>query len=212
MAPHPEISLETRTTPVQQRGMERVEKLLDAAGEILDRAGISGLTTSAVAEASGSSVGVVYRYYPNVEAILLALAERNLQRFSALLTERVSDNPPATWQGYLRAGLELYVEFSQATPGFMAVRFGDALAMRYARRKGTNNELIVEALLADFARHYGIQTTPELRYQVQVGIEVADALTARAFLREDGGELRFVESAIEILNRLISDYLAAVSR
>jgi len=212
MASQSEISLETRTTPVQQRGMERVEKLLDAAGKILDRAGISGLTTSAVAEASGSSVGVVYRYYPNVEAMLIALAERNLHRFGAILSEKVSANAPATWQGYVRTCLELYAEFSRSTPGFMAVRFGDALALRYAHRDATNNDIIVEALLYDFARHYSIETTDELRYQVKVGIEIADALTARAFLREKDGELRFVESAIEIINRLVADYLAARSR
>jgi AcrR family transcriptional regulator len=192
---------------VQQRGMERVEKLLDAAGDILEQSGLAGLTTSAVAEASGSSVGVVYRYYPNIEAILLALAERNLSRYAKLIEEQTELQQPADWREYVRLCVELYADFGASTPGFPAVRFGDTLAMRYANKAATNNDQLVNALLRDLDRLYGIEPTAELLYQTQVAIEVADGLTARAFLRERAADRRFVESAVELITHLLSQYL-----
>ncbi|MBR22507.1 MAG: hypothetical protein CMF57_08735 [Leifsonia sp.] len=52
-----------RTEPIQRRSSERIELLLDAAAALIDDHGIDGVTTSAVAKRSASSVGVVYRYF-----------------------------------------------------------------------------------------------------------------------------------------------------
>ena len=69
-----------RTEPVQQRSAERITLLLDAAATLIDDSGIDGVTTSAVAKRSSSSVGVVYRYFPNIQALLRSLAARNMER------------------------------------------------------------------------------------------------------------------------------------
>ena len=80
-ADFPVPTLAVRTEPVQQRSTERITSLLDAAAHLIDQNGIDGLTTSDVATRSGSSVGVVYRYFPNIQSLLRALAIRNLERF-----------------------------------------------------------------------------------------------------------------------------------
>lgn len=64
---------------------------------LLDRGGMALLTTNAVAETAGVSIGTLYQYFPNKDAILDALAERE----SAALSARVlavlqdpADMPP----------------------------------------------------------------------------------------------------------------------
>src|ERR1700761_1291447 len=84
----PALQARVRTEPVQQRSAQRVAHLLDAAAAFIDEQGIDALTTSDVAARSNSSVGVVYRYFPNVQSLLRALAARNLARF----TEAVYDS------------------------------------------------------------------------------------------------------------------------
>lgn len=52
---------------------------------LLDKGGMALLTTNAVAETAGVSIGTLYQYFPNKEAILDALAEHEM----AALSERV---------------------------------------------------------------------------------------------------------------------------
>src|SRR6187431_3310269 len=88
----PVPTLSVRAEPVQQRSAERITALLDAAADLIDEHGIDGLTTSDVATRSASSVGVVYRYFPNIQSLLRALAVRNMDRFNARMAEQVKGN------------------------------------------------------------------------------------------------------------------------
>jgi AcrR family transcriptional regulator len=72
-----------RTAPIQQRSSERITLLLDTAASLIDENGIDKLTTSDVAARSRSSVGVVYRYFPNIQSLLRARRGlRNPRRLS----------------------------------------------------------------------------------------------------------------------------------
>jgi AcrR family transcriptional regulator len=56
-----------------------VAAILTGAAQVLERRGYAGTTTDAIAERAGVSVGSVYQYFPNKEAILVALAERHIE-------------------------------------------------------------------------------------------------------------------------------------
>lgn len=53
-----------------------VEWIVDAAARILAAEGLAGLTTNRVAEVAGISVGSLYQYFPNKDAIVVTLIER----------------------------------------------------------------------------------------------------------------------------------------
>lgn len=59
--------------------------ILEAAARILEERGLEGYNTNAVAERGGISVGSVYQYFPNKDALTLAL----IARFDDELLERV---------------------------------------------------------------------------------------------------------------------------
>ncbi|WP_226558807.1 TetR/AcrR family transcriptional regulator [Salipiger thiooxidans] len=50
--------------------------MLTAAAQILERDGMAGLNTNAVAERAGVSVGTLYQYFPGKEAIAAELVRR----------------------------------------------------------------------------------------------------------------------------------------
>jgi len=64
---------------------DRRQQLLATAAELLDRQGADGVRIPEVAERAGVSRAVVYRFFPNRQAILLDLIEE----FGKLLKERV---------------------------------------------------------------------------------------------------------------------------
>ena len=53
----------TRRKPQQERALEKVGLMLEAATRILDKQGLAGLTTNRVAEVAGVSIGTVYQYF-----------------------------------------------------------------------------------------------------------------------------------------------------
>lgn len=67
---------EPRRAPQQERGERRVDELLDAAAAVIARVGVEAATTNAIAEAAGASVGSLYHFFPNKDAIVRALASR----------------------------------------------------------------------------------------------------------------------------------------
>jgi AcrR family transcriptional regulator len=57
--------------------------LLEAAAQVLERDGLDGLNTNAVAERAGVSIGSLYQYFPGKDALTLALMRREDERFHA---------------------------------------------------------------------------------------------------------------------------------
>jgi AcrR family transcriptional regulator len=68
--------LNARKQPLQERSRETVAVILEAAARILEERGLEGYNTNAVAERGGISVGSVYQYFPNKDALTLALITR----------------------------------------------------------------------------------------------------------------------------------------
>jgi AcrR family transcriptional regulator len=67
-----------RVAPRQQRSRETYERVLDVAARIFQESGYAGTTTNKVAEAAGISIGTLYHYIPDKDALLYSLAERHL--------------------------------------------------------------------------------------------------------------------------------------
>jgi AcrR family transcriptional regulator len=60
----------------QARSRETVERLLDAAEHVLEERGLEATSVAAVAEQAGMSVGIVYKRFPDKDALLRAVYER----------------------------------------------------------------------------------------------------------------------------------------
>jgi AcrR family transcriptional regulator len=72
--------------PQRDRGERRVAELLEAAAETFAEAGYEGATMTAIAERAGASIGAVYQYFPNKEALGLALRAQYASELSARWT------------------------------------------------------------------------------------------------------------------------------
>jgi AcrR family transcriptional regulator len=56
----------------------RRQQILDAAGDCVRRAGFHGASMADIAKAAGLSVGQIYRYFENKEAIIAAIVAQDL--------------------------------------------------------------------------------------------------------------------------------------
>ncbi len=72
------IAVKPRKEAHQDRSKATVDAIMRATARILVRKGYDGATTNHIALAAGVSIGSLYQYFPNKEAIVAALLEEHL--------------------------------------------------------------------------------------------------------------------------------------
>lgn len=77
-----------RRRPKQARSRATVEAIVEAAAQILERRGADALNTNDVAERAGVSIGTLYQYFSDKQALVLAAARRDLAPDAAPLPRR----------------------------------------------------------------------------------------------------------------------------
>lgn len=71
--------LKPRKTPRQARSEATVDAIFEATIQVLLAEGASRLTTTRVSERAGVSVGTMYQYFPNKQALLFAVLKRHME-------------------------------------------------------------------------------------------------------------------------------------
>ncbi|WP_157259994.1 TetR family transcriptional regulator [Chamaesiphon minutus] len=75
-----------RRQPQQQRGKQRVEKILLAAAEVFAEAGFAAATIQQIADRANTAVGSIYQFFPDKLAIFQALLSEHMQQQEILET------------------------------------------------------------------------------------------------------------------------------
>ena len=76
--------------PRQARSKASVQAMVQACARILERRGYAGLSTNAIAEVAGVSIGSVYEYFPGKDAIVARLVQDMVTEARAMLEGRLA--------------------------------------------------------------------------------------------------------------------------
>ncbi len=193
-----------RRAPVQRRSAERLARILDACAELLDEAGYDDLSTRAVAERAGVPIGSVYRFFGNKRQMAGALAQRNLERFSERVTERLRGTGDRGWRHAMDVVLGTYLDMKRTAPGFSLVDFGNQIPV--GTRRAEPNHRVADRLTDLLAAYLGREADEDLRRTFLVAVETADALVHLAFRMAPEGD----EKVIGELREMLRAYLAQV--
>jgi AcrR family transcriptional regulator len=110
--------LKPRKAPVQRRSAQTVEAVLEAAARILETQGLVACTTNAVAERAGVSIGSLYQYFPNRDALTVALIERETAQ---LLVDIEAASLVASSRGCVQAMVRAAVAHQMRRPALARV-------------------------------------------------------------------------------------------
>jgi AcrR family transcriptional regulator len=195
MTPTAEIP-RLRRVPRQARSRERLQRVLDAADELLAREGAEALTTTRVAEAAGVSVGSLYQYLPDKGAIVEALANRYLAEFEAVMDEVVERASTESWEDPVGELIDTFADHYRERPGYRALWFGRHLTEELRAADHENNI----ALAAGVRTVLGISEV-----EARAGVLVADALLQEAFRNDPDGDEVLIGEAKRILRLYLED-------
>ncbi|MDQ0603027.1 AcrR family transcriptional regulator [Streptomyces canus] len=193
-----------RRAPVQRRSAERLTRILDACADLLDEVGYDDLSTRAVAQRAGVPIGSVYRFFGNKRQMADALAQRNLERFTARVTERLKEATGGGWRAAMDAVLDEYLAMKRTAPGFSLVDFGNQIPV--GARHAEPNHRVADRLTDLLSGYIDREPDEDLRRTFLIAVETADTLVHLAFRVAPEGDERVIAEAREMLRA----YLARV--
>ncbi|MBB5793704.1 AcrR family transcriptional regulator [Streptomyces caelestis] len=189
---------------MQRRSAERLTRILDACADLLDEVGYDALSTRAVAQRAGVPIGSVYRFFGNKRQMVDALAQRNLERFSERVTQRLRETGDGGWREAMDAVLDEYLEMKRTAPGFSLVDFGNQIPV--GARQAEPNHRVADRLTELLSGYLDRAPDEELRRVFLIAVETADTLVHLAFRVAPDGDQKIIEETREMLRA----YLARV--
>lgn len=112
-----------RRAPQQDRAKATVDAIIEATAQLLVEEGFHKTSTNRIAERAGVSVGSLYQYFKNKEAIVSALLERFAEEQFQFLAERLSEFEDTDLEEGVRRLVETLLEAKELNPELNKVFF-----------------------------------------------------------------------------------------
>ncbi|GAA0376224.1 TetR family transcriptional regulator [Microbispora corallina] len=206
-----------RRRPAQRRSQERVERMLDECARLLDEVGYEGLTTKEVARRAEVPIGTFYQFFSDKQALVRALALRNLDAFLDRVATRLAAEPLSGWAGAVDLGIDEFVRMKRTTPGFGVVDFGEVLAapggpalpgtQRMLDEALENNVVVADRLRTLMVDLLGVRPDDGLARAFVVAVEAADAVLKLAFRAHPDGDPDLIAECKRLVRRYLSGHL-----
>lgn len=123
-----------RRAPRQDRSLQKVELMFEATTRLLEQLEPEQISTNAIAKLAGVSIGTLYQYFPDKDALFQALLRRELGGLSERVLE-VMQNPP-TRPGSRIAGL-----LGAVLDAYGGRKLAHQRLMRYSLERGATGML-----------------------------------------------------------------------
>ncbi|WP_405764567.1 TetR family transcriptional regulator [Streptomyces sp. NBC_00080] len=189
--------------PQQQRSREKVARILEATASLLETTSYDDLGTKLIAAEAGVSVGVLYRYFADKEAIVASLVRSWLQ-LDVQIAERITAEPlPERSQDLLEKLITAYADRFRKEPGYRRIWYhGPRIASLRADTQQTDRE-IADRVHRALVRGYAMPDTDESRRRGRLAVEVASNLLDLAFRDDPMGDTETLADAALMMDRYL---------
>lgn len=175
-----------RRVPKQARAIERVNKILDTASELMADPSQEKISTHLIAEKAEVSVGSVYQFFPNVESVKIALIERLLQQYYERFDETISANPEINDLAKFSSLLvDATFEFYEEHPNIVAHIVSRSHSVEFAQVNAHLNERITNRVIRHFANADINMDEHNIRRRLSVVIGLGDLMTMAIWSSSD---------------------------
>jgi len=182
-----------------------VDTLIEATARTIARHGLDGTTTPLIAEAAGVSVGSLYQYFEDKDALIAALLDKLAHDVTLLLNRSISPNDPMTLEDMVRQSIRVTLALMHNNEGLYL-----EIARNWHRLPVHRVADVLEQHVMDIGRRYFLKhldtyQVPDL--QVRLFITYNSVLfTLVRFISQERALLR-EEDIVEGLTTMVTGYL-----
>ncbi|MFJ9541128.1 TetR family transcriptional regulator [Streptomyces sp. NPDC101225] len=201
-----------RRTPQQARSKARLARVLTAAERVLVAEGVEALTTTRVAAEAKVSVGSLYQYLPDREAIIDALAAGYFAGLEAAMDAFADVASADAASAGLRADpvgvlVDEFAAIYRAEHGFRALWFGSGPTERTRAADRAHKRRMADGLRRVLLALGLTRDDERLARSCLAAVLAADALAQEAFRRDAAGDAGLLDEAKVMLR----GYLTAIA-
>jgi AcrR family transcriptional regulator len=142
------LSSSVRVAPQQDRSSRRLAGFLDAAAELFVEVGYEAATMTAIAERSGSSIGALYNYFPEKQAIALTLMNQYAQELESHWKPLMEHAAALSPREFADLFIERVTEFVRQRPAYLRLLAAPVRLRRDAAAKRALRIMIANAFRA----------------------------------------------------------------
>ena len=199
-----------RKLPRQARSHHTVDTILDAAARVLVRDGYAAATTNRIADVAGVSIGSVYQYFPNKDALVAALHARHSRQMQVVMTAVLDGASGASLRDNISGLVRALVAAHMVEPGLQRILERECPFFDDARDPAGPGALAVARVEALLARHQDEVAVDDRALAAWIVLRTLASLVHAAVLEPTRAiALPDLETAI---TDLVSGYLRAGDR
>ena len=193
-----------RKQPRQQRSAQTRRDILGAAARVFGEHGYAAGTTNRIAAAADVSIGSLYQYFPNKDAILAALSEAHIDAGTTLLAERLRDGLPEALEDLVRLFVRAAIDNHRDDPALHRVLFEEAPRSAALLNGLRDNEARGVAGVTELLRHHPEVRVTDPEFAARLTIATVESLVHRLI----AAPVDTVQLEDEVV-RLLTGYLRA---
>lgn len=170
--------------PLQQRGRERYEILLDSTESLLAEHDASDVGLYDIAKHAKVAPASVYHFFPTKEAAFVALADRYLEQLYVLTRNTAIDRKLIRqWTDIYVLGSERLVDFYNKHPVLLKLFFGSALSPEIRRRDMDYIKKMSEREGEWLNSYFIMPYIPDAELKFSVVLSIYDGVTLASYER-----------------------------
>jgi AcrR family transcriptional regulator len=180
-----------------------MRRVLRATAALLDDTGPEAVTTTSVAARAEVSIGWLYNFFDDREALLEEVMVSGLMQLDRDLDEVGFSLAGAQWRATVVAGIDTVIEFFDASPGFRSLWFSAEFSGRMLQANRLHDDALAAYLAASVT-----QTRPDapdvpLHIVTQVFVGMLDEGLDLAYRNDPAGD----KNMLGEMSRASVDYL-----
>jgi AcrR family transcriptional regulator len=203
--------LRPRKRPLQMRSRRTVDAVLKAAAQVFATRGYAGGTTNHIAERAGVSIGTLYEYFPNKDALLVALMENHVHEGERVLLRAAAEMKGRTLgiRDAVRHFVRAMVDFHAHERALHRVLFEESPLPRRVRQTLTELEQRVTAQVETLIREAPDVSVKDPALTAAIVVQAVEGLTHKLVLHGERDE--DIDLYVDEICRLVTSYLTAVT-
>ena len=196
-----------RKSASQERSKLMIETLLDATARVLTQEGYDRASTNRIAAVAGVSIGSLYQYFPNKEALVAALVARHVREMMDLMKSAIAEMASHDLESSMRKLVRAMIDAHRVDPALHRVfdeqipRMGELIEIEAIEREGF---LLVRGYLDEHRDEIRVK---DLDMATSICVTTVEALTHEVVTRHPEPTDAWTNDFVEEVTRLLVGYL-----
>ena len=176
-------ALLTYRKPRQKRGLRKFERILDSANTLIAERGVHNFSLYDIADHADVASGSVYHFFPNIEAVFVALVERYDREFKRIVSENVAPDQVVNWSDVLWHHIEKSRHYINSNEQVLILIIGPGQTWQTKQVDTVGDSAIARAMFRNISDYFDLPEEPDTEELLHLSIRILESIWQLSYQR-----------------------------